>query len=156
MGGLDIVEMAAEASTALTAVKPTGVPHHLKTAEVMNDTQWRTLLAIMDTIIPSIQRESQAPRRKSLSVAYISDQRYNAAIENFRKNTVLLETSSEAEIERVLAEKPSDDIAFRQQLQGMLLTIPQQTRKQLLLVLSILRYTNSSPKKLPCMNLYSH
>lgn len=142
MGTSDIVEMAAEASTALTAVKPTGVPHHLKTAEVMNDTQWRTLLAIMDTLIPSIQRASQAPRKKSLSVAYVSDQRYSAAMENFRKNTVLFETSSEADIERVLAEQPSDDVAFRQQLQGMLLTIPQQTRKQLLLVLSILRYVH--------------
>lgn len=133
--------MADESSpTALAAVKPMGVPHRLKMTEVMNDSQWHTLLAIMDTIIPSIQKESQAPRKKSLSVAYISDKRYNAAIEHLRKNTVLLEASSQEQVESVLAEKPSDDLAFRQQLQGMLLSLPQQTKNQLLMVLTVLRY----------------
>lgn len=131
--------MADASSTELTEVKPMGLPHRLKVAELLNDSQWRTLLAIIDTIIPSIQRESKAPRRRSLSVAYISDQRYDAIMKHLRKNTVLLEKTSEEEIEEILAEKPSDDVAFRQQLQGMLLTIPQQTRRQLLLVLTIMR-----------------
>lgn len=134
--------MADESATALTAVKSWGLPHRLKVTELMDDTQWRTLLAIMDTIIPSIQRESRAPRKKSLSVAYISDARYNAAMDNFRKNTVLFETSSEQEIEAVLAQKPSDDVAFQQQLQGMLLTIPPDTKNQLLGVLKVMRYVD--------------
>lgn len=136
-----IVNMAGDDgdSKKSTSVKLTGVPHRLKITEAMTDNQWRTLLAIMDTIIPSIQRESKAPKKKSLSVAYISDERYDSAIDNLRRNTVLFDNNSEEEIEGVLAENPSDDILFQQQLQGMLLTIPQQTKRQLLLVLSIMR-----------------
>lgn len=121
-----------------TAVKALGLPHRLKVAELMSDTQWRTLLAVMDTIVPSIQRASRAPRKRSLSVAYVSDERYDAAMANLKKNTVLLDANAEADVHDVLAQKPSDDVAFQQQLQGMLLTVPPDARNQLLGVLTLL------------------
>lgn len=132
--------MADNPISLLPAVVPTGIPHRLKITEVMAPSEWRTLLAIMDTILPSVQKESKAPRKKSLSVAYISDEKYDAALAHLKKNTIVLDTASEDDVERYLADKPSDDIIFQQMLQGMLLSLPLQTKNLLVTVLKVLRY----------------
>lgn len=98
------------------------------------------LLAIMDTILPSVQRESTAPRRKRLSRAYISDTRYQDAISHLRKDTVVLDFASEQDLDRYLSERPIDDLLFQQVLKGMLHYLPHETRTLLFRILYILRY----------------
>lgn len=96
------------------------------------------LLAIMDTILPSVQRESTAPRRKRLSRAYISDTRYQEAVSHLRKDTVVLDFASEQDLDRYLSERPIDDLLFQQVLKGMLHYLPHETRTLLFRILYIL------------------
>lgn len=135
--------MPEKVSAALTAQLPAGIPWRLKTAEVISDDQWRMLIALMDTVVPSVQRESTAPRRESLSTAYISETRFREAVSHLRRDTVVLDAASEQDLERYLAEKPSDSILFQQVLKGMLHHLPPETRSQLFRVLSILRWANT-------------
>lgn len=132
--------MAESIPNVLSAQKPAGIPWRLKTAELMPDAQWRMLLAIMDTVVPSIQKESAAPKRKSRSIAYISDARYQDALSHLRKDTILLDNASEEELDRYLSDRPTDDLLFQQVLKGMLHHVPQELKTLLSRVLYILRY----------------
>lgn len=132
--------MDQEVSTVLTAQRPAGIPWHLKTAEIIPDGQWRMLLAIMDAVLPSVQRESAAPGRKSPSKAYMSDTRYQDAVSHLRRDTVVLDSASEQDLDKYLSERPTDDLQFRQVLKGMLHYLPQETRSLLFRVLYILRW----------------
>lgn len=131
--------MATEISTVLTAQRPAGIPWHLKTADIIPDDQWRMLLAIMDAVLPSIERESTASRQGSRSKAYISDTRYHEAVSRLRKDTVVLDAASEQDLDKYLCERPTDDLLFQQVLKGMLHYLPQETRSLLFRVLYILR-----------------
>ncbi|ROW11800.1 hypothetical protein VPNG_04976 [Cytospora leucostoma] len=130
--------MAEKVSAVLTAQLPAGIPWRLKTAEVISDDQWRMLIALMDTVVPSVQRESTAPRRKSLSTAYISENRFREAVSHLKKDTVIFDTASEQDLDRYLSEKPSDNLLFQQVLKGMLHHLPPEKRLQLFRVLAIL------------------
>ncbi|ROW04836.1 hypothetical protein VMCG_04808 [Cytospora schulzeri] len=92
----------------------------------------------MGAILPSIQRESTAPRRKSLSKAYISDTQYQEAVSHLRSNTVVLDSASEQDLDKYLSERPIDDLLFQQMLKGMLHYLPPDTRSTLFRVLYIL------------------
>ncbi|KUI70069.1 Long-chain-alcohol oxidase FAO2 [Cytospora mali] len=130
--------MAEEASEVLTAQRPTGIPWRFKTEEIIPDRQWRMLMAIMDAILPSIQRESTTLGRKSLSKAYISDSRYQEAVSGFRRDTFVLDSASEQDLDKYLSERPTDDLLFQQVLKGMLHYVPQETRSILFHILYIL------------------
>lgn len=98
------------------------------------------LLAIMDAVVPSIQKESTAPKRKSRSIAYISDTRYQDAVSHLKNNTVLLDAASEEELDKYLSDRPTDDLLFQQVLKGMLHHVPPDLSTLLSRVLYILRY----------------
>lgn len=130
--------MTESISDILAVQKPAGIPWRLKTAELMPDAQWRTLMAIMDAILPSIQKESTAPKRKSRSIAYISDSRYQDAVSHLKKDTIVLQTASEAELNKYLSDRPTDDLLFQQVLKGMLHHVPPELQTLLSRVLYIL------------------
>lgn len=89
------------------------------------------LYAIIDAILISVHKESTAPRRRSRNVSYISDQEYQNFVSRLKKDTVILDHSSIEDLDKYLAEKPSDDLLFQQLLQGMLLQLPQDKMKLL-------------------------
>lgn len=141
--------MAESTANVLSVQKPAGIPWRLKTAELMPDAQWRMLLAIMDAVLPSIQKESTAPKRKSRSIAYISDARYQDALSHLKKNTVLLDHASEEELDKYLSDRPTDDLLFQQVLKGMLHHVPEELSTLLSRVLYILRYAPHLFSRLP-------
>lgn len=109
----------------LTVVQATGIPWRFKVTEPMGPSEYRMLYALMDAVLVSIRKESKAPRkRRPQNVTYIPDDEYNKAVSRLKKETVILDHSSEEDLEDYLAEKPSDNLIFRQLLQGMLLQLP--------------------------------
>ncbi|POS78539.1 hypothetical protein DHEL01_v203071 [Diaporthe helianthi] len=130
--------MTESISDILTVQKPAGIPWRLKTAELMPDAQWRTLMALMDAVVPSIQKESTAPRRKSRSTAYISDSRYRDAVSHLKSNTILFDKASEAELNKYLLDRPTEDLLFQQVLKAMLHHVPPELQTLLCRVLYLL------------------
>lgn len=128
--------------TVLTAQHPIGIPWRLKTEELITDGQWRMLMAIMDAVLPSVQRESAAPRRRSRSKAYISEARYREAVSLLRRDTVVLDSVSEQDLDKYLSERPTEDLLFQQVLKGMLHHLPPETKSSLFRILYILRYVH--------------
>lgn len=123
----------------LTSVRPTGIPWRLKTTEVMGGDEQEMLLALFDAVLPPVQRLSEAPKRKSRKVSYISDEDYRKYVSHLRNDTVILSSpSAEEELKQYLAEKPSDNLEFRQMLRGMLCNLPKQKLDMLTKVLWVL------------------
>lgn len=109
----------------LTAVQATGIPWRFKVTEPMGPGEYRMLYALMDAVLVSVRKESKAPRkRRPESVTYIPDDEYNRITSRMRNETVILDHSSEEDLEIYLAERPSEDLVFQQLLQGMLLQLP--------------------------------
>lgn len=77
------------------------------------EANWKTLLAIMDTVIPSIRRETQATD-KSTQLA-ITDVQYNTTV-NHLKDTVTNAPDSES-LDEYLDERPTENKRFRELLQ---------------------------------------
>lgn len=131
--------MAEEVSAVLTTQRPVGIPWRFKTEELLSDKEWRMLMAIMDAVLPSVERESMATRRRSISKAYISEARYQEAVARLKRDSVVLDSASEEDLNKYLSERPTDDLLFQQVLKGMLHHLPLETRSLLFRVLSILR-----------------
>lgn len=77
------------------------------------EANWTTLLAIMDTVIPSIRRETQATNK--VTQLTISDMEYNTAVSHL-KDTVTSAPDSES-LDEYLDERPSENPRFRELLQ---------------------------------------
>lgn len=110
----------------LGSVIPTGIPWLMKTTEALGPNEYRILYAFFDAILVSVQRDSTAPKkRRSRNVLYVPDDEYQKFFARVKNDTVILNHSSEEELENYLAEQPSKDLLFRQMLQGMLVQLPQ-------------------------------
>ena len=97
--------------------------------------QWTTLMAIMDTVIPSIRRDTTTNR--TISQLAIADVEYNAAAGHIRK-TVVNAPDSES-LDEYLNEKASDNPRFQAVLKRTLgHYTPEESRKGLAFVLSAL------------------
>lgn len=131
--------MTEEAPTASRTQRPIGIPWRFKAGELMTYTQWRMLLAIMDAVLPSVQRESAASGRKSRSKTYISEAKYREAVSLLRRDTVVLDSASEEDLDKYLSERPTEDLLFQQVLKSMLHHLPQETKSSLFRILYILR-----------------
>ncbi|KAG4442836.1 hypothetical protein IFR05_001717 [Cadophora sp. M221] len=97
-------------STALAAVAPLTAP--LPDAPVGNyytKAQWKTLMALMDTVIPSIKRESVAST-SSIDEEHIPDTIYSTLVHQLKR--AVTNAPTEVELEQYLAEKPSDNPDF--------------------------------------------
>jgi hypothetical protein len=98
--------------------------------------QWTTLLAIMDTVIPSIRRETTINNK--VNQLTISDIEYNQTVHHLKKTLVNSPTSES--LDEYLDEKPSDNPRFLALLQRTLSTFARDDAKQgLSLILTTLK-----------------
>src|ERR1700730_58107 len=101
--------------------------------EVFTSNQWQILMSIMDTIIPSIRRESS--KSDGITQLTISDETYNAAVAHLKK-TVKDAPDSES-LGKYLDEKPSDNPDFQDLLKRSLVHFAREdARKGLAFILS--------------------
>jgi hypothetical protein len=120
-----------EALAPLASPIPDG-PTELPFSEL----QWSTLLAIMDTVIPSIRRETGT--KNAVNHLTISDVEYNKTV-NHLKNALTNSLDSES-LDEYLDEKPSDNQRFQALLQLTLSTFARDDAKQgLSLILTTLK-----------------
>lgn len=104
--------------------------------EFFTESQWTTLLAIMDTVIPSVRCESTSDHK--VYQRTISDVEYNAAVDHLRRNvTDLPDNESLAEL---LNERPSDIPEFKDVLLRTVVHYSREdVRKGLAFILSALK-----------------
>ncbi|KAF2735655.1 long-chain fatty alcohol dehydrogenase [Polyplosphaeria fusca] len=96
--------------------------------------QWTTLLAIADAVIPSIKPISTANTRIDLSA---TDNEYSTAVSSLR--SLAADADGEAAAKAYLGECASANPLFRESLRRLFaIYMPQQSKKQLLMVLNIL------------------
>lgn len=123
----------------VASIRPTGIPWRLKITETLGGDELDMLLALFDAVLPPVQRLPEAPARKSRKVSYISNDEYRNYVTHLRKETVILNSpSAEDEFKQYLADKPSDNLEFRQMLRGMFCHLPKQKLDLLARVLWVL------------------
>jgi hypothetical protein len=107
--------------------------------EAFTSDQWLILMSIMDTVIPSIRRESVVSG--GLSNLTISDEKYNATVVQLREAAVAVPDAPDAEsLEKYLNEKPSDNADFQDLLKRSLVHFAREdARKGLAFILSTLK-----------------
>jgi hypothetical protein len=121
----------AEALAPIATPVPDG-PTELPFSEL----QWSTLLAIMDTVIPSIRRETTTNNK--INQLTISDAEYNKTVKHLKKT--LVNSPDSESLDEYLDEKPSDNQRFQALLQRTLSTFVRDDAKQgLSLVLTTLK-----------------
>jgi hypothetical protein len=104
--------------------------------QFFNDEQWTTLMAIMDTVIPSVRRDSRTGNKKSQLT--VLDVEYNAAIDHLKKNVVNAPDSTS--LDEYLDEKPSENPAFQDVLKRVLVQYTKDdAKKGLAFILSALK-----------------
>jgi hypothetical protein len=97
--------------------------------------QWNTLMSIMDTVIPSIQRESSG--LSQMKVLTIKDEEYNKAVAHIKEKVV--EAPSEEALQAYFEESASANQAFVDLLKRILMHyVKDDQRKALAFVLSAL------------------
>jgi hypothetical protein len=98
--------------------------------------QWKILMAIMDTIIPSIRRETTTSNK--IAQLTVSDVQYNTAVDHL-KNTVVNPPTNES-LDEYLDERPSANPRFQPLLKRYLgQYAPEDAKKGLSFVLSTLK-----------------
>ncbi|KAF3764145.1 long-chain fatty alcohol dehydrogenase [Cryphonectria parasitica EP155] len=108
------------------------------------------LLAIMDGLLPPIQKRSSTPkrRRRKRGVLYISDEKYKDIVSDLQDNSVVLDSASSSvhieDVDQYLADKATDDTGFQLLLQSTLLQLPQDTRNMLTTALRLLTYRTTA------------
>jgi hypothetical protein len=107
---------------------PTEVP--------FSELQWATLLAIMDTVIPSIRRETTTNNK--IRQLTISDVEYNKTVHHLQKK--LVNPPDNETLDEYLDEKPSDNPRFQALLQRTLSVYAREdAKKGLSFILSTLK-----------------
>lgn len=100
--------------------------------------QWKTLLAIADAVVPAIKPVSTA--NASIEVA-IADNEYSTALSAVRALTPEDDPDAEIAAKEYLADNASSNPAFKLELQRIFaMYMPQSTKKELGMVLNILKY----------------
>ena len=101
--------------------------------------QWTTLLAIMDTVIPAVHRESTTSYQ--LSQLTITQTEFNAAVDHLKATVV--DAPSVEELDPYLEERPSENPLFQDLLKRMLVHYSRDdARKGLGMILSGLKYVD--------------
>jgi hypothetical protein len=104
--------------------------------EAFTPGQWTTLMALMDTVIPSIRRG--AASGSTVSQYTLADAEYGKTADHLKK-TVIGAPEGQA-LDDYLGEKPSDIPRFEALLKRTLVAFSREDiRKTLLLVLSALK-----------------
>ena len=129
--------MSSIAASQLDILAPLATPlPEAPGDQFFTDDQWTTLMAIMDTVIPSIRRETAAKRE--FSQLTLSDVEYNAAIDHLKKNVV--NAPDGESFDDYLEERPSDNAGFQDLLKRSLIHYTRDdARKGLAFILSALK-----------------
>ena len=115
-------------STALKVVAPLTAPlPDGPVGNYYNETQWKTLMALMDTVIPSIKRES-AGSTSTLDEELIPDTLYSTAVHQVQR--VVPNSASEVQIDEFLAEKPSDNPEFHELVKRTLMQYSREDARK--------------------------
>jgi hypothetical protein len=125
------------ATSEVEALAPLATPVPDGPTELpFSELQWSTLLAIMDTVIPSIRRETTT--NDKINQLTISDVEYNKTVKHLKK-TMANSPDSES-LDEYLDEKPSDNQRFQAMLQRTLSTfVRDDARQGLSLILTTLK-----------------
>ena len=100
------------------------------------DAQWSTLMAIMDTVIPSVHREAMTSYQ--ITQLTISSEKYAKAVEDLKANVV--DPPSIELLDSYLGERPSENPKFQEILTRSLLEYSRDdARKGLAILLSALK-----------------
>lgn len=104
--------------------------------EAFTPEQWATLMAIMDTVVPSVQRGTKSGGTATQQT--LADAEYNKAAEDLKKAVV--GPVDDKAIEDFLGEKPSANPRFQALLRRSMIAYSREdVRKNLTLVLSALK-----------------
>jgi hypothetical protein len=136
--------MASTGQNILEVLAPLETPlPELPSGEHFTALQWEILLAILDAVIPSIERESVSSKlalgRDHISVETISDAKYGAALAHLREKVV--SPPAEEDIDVFLMERPSQIPEFEDLLKRTLIQYAREdARSGLRVILTTLRY----------------
>jgi hypothetical protein len=121
------------------AVSPKATPlPPLPSEDPLTPAQWKTLLAITDVVIPAIKPVSTANAKTEVAV---DDNGYSTAVSALRALTPEDDPNAEVAAKEYLADNASSNPAFKMELQRIFaIYMPQSTKKELSMVLSILKY----------------
>ena len=104
--------------------------------EAFTPNQWATLMAIMDTVIPSVRKGAASSNK--ISQHTISDVEYNKTVAHLKKTAV--EVPGGEALNEYLEEKPSDNPRFQALLKRSLVEYTREDgRKNLAFVLTALK-----------------
>ncbi|USP80136.1 hypothetical protein yc1106_07410 [Curvularia clavata] len=127
--------MATPLQTKPISPRATPLPP-LPSEDPLTPTQWKTLLAIADAIIPAIKPAATANAQTDIATA---DNAYSNAISTLSGRIPDSEPDAEAVAREYLAVYASQDPAFQAELQRVFaLYMPHSQRKELAMVLDVL------------------
>ncbi|KAL2670115.1 hypothetical protein Neosp_014996 [[Neocosmospora] mangrovei] len=130
----------AEIPGAMTSPLSVGLPEAPNPVP-LPDAQWQTLLAVMDTVVSSCQKNEP----HDVNATAISDTEYEKTMTHLRQTTSL-DLSDTASFDAFLAEKPSEIPLFRDILKRMLAGFPHDKLATLHSVLSLIdNWTTTLP-----------
>jgi hypothetical protein len=133
------LESSVNMSLPTEAVSPKATPlPPLPSEDPLTPAQWKTLLAISDAVIPAIKPVSTADVKTEVAV---DDNSYSTAVSALRALTPEDDPNAEVAAKEYLADNASSNPAFKMQMQRIFaMYMPQSTKKELSMVLSILKY----------------
>ena len=113
--------------------------------EVLTPEQWTTVLAIADTVIPSICSSQSTDGGAQLR---LSEEEYQHAIDDMKKGVT--NPPDDLTIRRHLGEKASSNPAFRRELQRTLaLHVHEDSRKGIATIISLVKLVSTNLASLP-------
>lgn len=132
--------MASEtAVSTLTMPKPVDFPP--LAGDPVSPESWNTLMAIMDAVVPSVQRGTDSlPPAVSIATVNIPKGEYEASLASLRQYAAPSEDRLKQQdlFEAYLAERPSENPVFERLLRHILSNIPPAKKRKLEMVLSLL------------------
>jgi hypothetical protein len=137
------------ASSATELIVPVATPlPDVPPGDPFTKANWDLLMAIMDTVIPSIQRESASS--KELNRRALPDLEYNAAVDRIKKAATNAPSSDLLDI--YLNENPSSIPRFRELLRMLFMhLVPAEGRKKMAFILGALKYVMNEPHRHPSL-----
>ncbi|KAH7357011.1 hypothetical protein BKA65DRAFT_495950 [Rhexocercosporidium sp. MPI-PUGE-AT-0058] len=115
-------------STAAKVVAPLTAPlPEAPAGNYYTEAQWKTLMALMDTVIPSIKRES-VTSTSSKDEEKIPDITYSTLVHQLQR--AVINAPTEAELDQYLAEKPSDNPEFHELVKRTLMQYSREDARK--------------------------
>jgi hypothetical protein len=125
--------MSKTLPTAAVSPKASTLPA-LPSEDPLTAAQWKTLLAIAETIIPAVRPASTARGKAEIVV---TDNEYSAVVSKLQGLTP--DPDGEAAAKALLHDNPALDPVFREELRRVIaLTLPHSAKKDLSMILNIL------------------